>query len=136
MKKYIFSTLFMIVSVTLCQAQVSIVANKSVPDNALTAVKVASIFSLEQVKWSSGDRIVVFDQNGEAKKEFYSAIGKDPLSMKKDWMKKQLTGEAKAPETVPSDADVINKVSSTPGAVGYVNSASVTGQVKVLLELK
>ncbi len=136
MNKYVFKILFLLISVTICQAQVSVVANKSVPDNALTAVKVASIFSLEQVKWSSGDRVVVFDQNGEAKKSFYAAIGKDPLSMKKDWMKKQLTGEAKAPETVSSDGDVISKVSSTPGAIGYVNSASVTGQVKVLLELK
>ncbi|HAP37103.1 MAG TPA: hypothetical protein DCQ28_14680 [Bacteroidetes bacterium] len=136
MNKYIFITVLLFLSVGISSAQVSIVANKSVQDNGLTTLKVASIFSLEQVKWSSGDRIVVFDQNGDAKKDFYAGIGKDPLSMKKDWMKKQLTGEAKAPETLSSDADVIAKVSSTPGSIGYVNSSNVSSAVKVLLEIK
>jgi ABC-type phosphate transport system substrate-binding protein len=136
MNKYIFISALLLLSAGISSAQVSVVANKSVPDNALTSSKVSSIFSLEQVKWSSGDRVVVFDQNGDAKSKFYSAIGKDQLSMKKDWMKKQLTGEAKAPETLGSDADVIAKVSSTPGSIGYVNAANVTGGVKVLLELK
>jgi len=51
-------------------------------------------------------------------------------------MKKQLTGEAKAPETIGSDEDVIKKVASTPGSIGYVKASSVTGEVKVLLEIK
>ena len=78
----------------------------------------------------------MFDNSTDAKAAFYSGITKDQLSLKKIWMKKQLTGEAKAPETVGSDEDVVKKVSSTPGAIGYVKSSAVTGDVKVLLELK
>jgi len=132
--KYMFALVIMVAA--CAAAQVSIVVNKSVSESSVNTAKVASIFSLVETKWSDGSKIVVFDQKGDAKENFYAAIGKDPLAMKKDWLKKQLTGEARAPETVGGDADVIAKVSSIPGAVGYVTSSSVTSGVKVLLEIK
>ena len=79
---------------------------------------------------------MVLDNSSDTKSGFYSGIGKDQLSLKKEWMKKQLTGEAKAPEAVGSDEDVIQKVASTKGAIGFVKSSKVTGDVKVLVELK
>jgi len=118
------------------QAQVKVIANKSVAESSLNGARVASIYSLEMTKWPDGTRIVVIDQSGDAKDDFYSAIGKDPLALRKSWLKKQLTGEAKAPETVGSDAEVVRKVAATPGAVGYVRATSVTSEVKVLCELK
>jgi ABC-type phosphate transport system substrate-binding protein len=136
MKKVILVTALILFIAANANAQVSIIANKSVSESALAANKVASIYSLETTKWSNGNKIVVFDNNSETKSGFYSGIGKDQLSLKKEWMKKQLTGEAKAPEAVGSDADVISKVASTPGAIGFVKSASVNGNVKVLCELK
>lgn len=136
MKKFFVSMLLVLIATVVSVAQVSVIANKSVSESSVSSVKVSSIFSLVETKWSDGSKIVVFDQNSDAKKDFYTGIGKDQLSMKKDWMKKQLTGEAKAPETVASDAEVLAKVSSTPGSIGYVNSSSVSGGVKVLLEIK
>lgn len=117
-------------------SQVSVIANKSVGESSLSASKVSAIFSLDQTKWGNGGKIVVIDNSSEAKSGFYSGIGKDALSMKKEWMKKQLTGEAKAPESHGSDAEIIAKVASTPGAVSFVKSSSVAASVKVLLELK
>lgn len=116
-------------------AQVSVVVNKSVTESA-NAQKVALIYSLDATKWSNGSKVVVFDNSSEASSSFYKGIGKDLLTLKKEWMKKQLTGEAKAPLVLGSDADVIAKVSSTPGAIGYVKSNSVNPSVNVLLELK
>ncbi len=136
MKNVLRSMLLVLIATVISVAQVSVVANKSVSETSVSTSKVSSIFSLVETKWSDGSKVVVFDQNGDAKKDFYTGIGKDPLSMKKDWMKKQLTGEAKAPETVASDAEVIAKVSATPGSIGYVNSSSVSSAVKVLLEIK
>jgi len=134
MKRIIVLLVFMAAANTF--AQVSVVANKSVSEGSITISKVASIYSLEQTKWADGSKIVVLDNSGDSKTKFYPGIGKDPLAIKKEWMKKQLTGEAKAPETLGSDSDIISKVGSTPGAVGYVKSSSVTGSVKVLAEIK
>jgi len=136
MKKYVISMLFCVLFSLTVNAQVSVIANKSVTESSLASNKVASIYSLETTKWSNGNKIVVFDNNGDSKPAFYSGIGKDQLAIKKEWMKKQLTGEAKAPEALGSDSDVIGKVSSTVGAIGFVKSSSVTSSVKVLLEIK
>ncbi|MCX6136395.1 MAG: hypothetical protein NTV54_02740 [Ignavibacteriales bacterium] len=118
------------------QAQVSIIGHKTISESPVTTAKVGAIYSLDQTKWSDGTKIVVFDNSTDTKADFYSGIGKDQLSLNKIWMKKQLTGEAKAPEKVGSDDDVVKKVATTPGAIGYVKSSAVRGDVKVLLEIK
>ena len=118
------------------QAQIAVIANKSVSESVNKGT-VAAIYSLTFTKWSSGSKVVVFD-NGDnsSKSKFYSFIGKDALSLKKEWLKKQLTGEGKAPETLSSDEDVIARVAATPGSIGYVKADNVTKNVKVLLEIK
>lgn len=136
MKKLIIVLVMMFFVGVRINAQVSVVANKSVVESSLATSKVAGIYSLEATKWSNGNKVIVFDNNSDVKSSFYAGIGKDQLSLKKEWMKKQLTGEAKAPEALGSDADVINKVSSTPGAIGFVKTTSVTGSVKVVCEIK
>ena len=134
MKKIVL-LLAIVFSAMNVQAQVSVIGNKSVGETVNTA-KVISIYSLTTTKWADGTKITVYDNGSDANTAFYSALGKDHLSFKKEWMKKQLTGEAKAPENLGGDADVVAKVASTPGAIGFVKTSSVTGGVKVIIELK
>ena len=119
-------------------AQVSVIVNKSVSESSVNSSKLSSIYSLSQTKWSDGSKIVVFDQSSDndQKASFYKFIAKEPQALKKEWLKKQFSGEAKAPESLSSDDDVLKKVASTPGAIGYVKSSSVNSNVKVLLEIK
>ncbi len=112
--------------------QVSVIANKSVSESTVSPAKLSSIYLLETTTWSNGKKIVVFDNSSDVKKLFYDMIGKDQMNIRKEWMKKQLTGEARAPETLSSDEEVLKKVAATPGAIGYVKSSSVTGDVKVV----
>ncbi len=51
-------------------------------------------------------------------------------------MKKQLSGDGKAPVALESEDEMITKVASTPQGVGYVTKQKVTDAVKVLFELK
>lgn len=55
--------------------------------------------------------------------------------MKKLWMKQQLTGEGIAPEALGSEDEVLNKVASTPGAIGFIDAKKVNDKVKVLLTI-
>ena len=135
MKRLLIIALFFTASYGI-NAQVSVIVNKSVGQSSISATLLTNIYSLTLTKWADGSKIVVLDNTSDAKTDFYSSLGKDQLSLKKEWLKKQLTGEAKAPETLGSDSDVVNKVASTPGAVGFVKSSSVTPNVKVLLEIK
>ena len=119
-------------------SQVSVVVNKSVSETSINSSKLANVYSLSQLKWSDGSKIVVFEQSGDndQKAKFYQYISKEPQSLKKEWLKKQFSGEAKAPESLSSDDEILKKVSSTPGAIGYIKSSSVNGTVKVLTEIK
>lgn len=61
------------------------------------------------------------------------AVGKSPSQMKSYWSKLLFTGKATPIKQVASDAEMISTVSSTPGAIGYVDAASVDDSVKVVL---
>ena len=43
-----------------------------------------------------------------------------------------LSGKGTAPKNIASDADILKAVADSKGAIGYVDSASVTGDVKAL----
>jgi ABC-type phosphate transport system substrate-binding protein len=127
---------FLLLGFLHAEAQIAVIVNKSVPEGSLSSGKVATIYALELTKWANGAKIVVVDQSGDAKDRFYAGIGNDPLALRKTWLKKQLTGEAKAPETLHSDSEVIARVAAVPGAIGYINASSVTPDVKVVCQLK
>ena len=135
MKRTLITLILAIAAFAQLNAQVAIVANKSVPSSSATLSLVVEIYTLNSKTWSDGSRIVVFDQKGNISSQFYAAIGKSGLELKKSWLRMQLTGEAKAPESVDNDDHVLQKVASTPGAIGYVAADKATRDVKVLLTL-
>jgi len=72
------------------------------------------------LKWSDGTNIIVLvHKDKSVQKKFFEFIDvTDVMNIKKQWMRFQLSGEGKAPETV-DDYEMLKKVASTPGAIGY-----------------
>jgi ABC-type phosphate transport system substrate-binding protein len=50
------------------------------------------------------------------------------------WTVRRYIGKGVSPRELPSSADVINYVKSTPGAIGYVDEADVQPGMNVLLK--
>lgn len=137
MKKLILIITLIVFGAAVSNAQVSVVVNKNVSETTINSASLANIYMLTTTKWNSGAKVVLFDTAvDDVKNTVCSFISKDALTLKKEWLKKQLTGKAKAPESLSSDSEIISKVTSTPGAIGFVKSSSVNGDVKVLLEIK
>ena len=136
--KCLFIIAVMILSGTALNAQVAVIVNKSVNASSISKSNLLDIYSLTTKNWDNGNKIIVFDQksDNEVKEKFYSFIGKSNSDLKKVWMRAQLTGEGFAPEALNSDQEVLNKVASTPNAIGYINKNSVSSSVKVLIEIK
>ena len=44
-----------------------------------------------------------------------------------------LSGEGDPPEALESESQIVEKVASTPGTLGFVSKAAATEQVKTLL---
>jgi len=134
MKRLLFFTALLFLGVVgTTHAQVAVIANKDVPVDQVNAETLESIYLLEQSKWDDGTRIVRFDldTDGGPRSAFYKYFGQEASDVKKVWLRKKLSGEAQPPETV-SAGQVVDKVSSTSGAIGYVSENAVTDDVKVI----
>lgn len=134
MKKTIVTILGSFLWIGFASGQVAVIANKSVPVEAVTSQQLLDFYTGDVKLWENKDPVIVTDlkPEGEVKALFYEFLGKSPSRMKSIWLKKMLSGEGDPPEALKSENEVLQKVSSTPGAIGFVSEASVTEDVKVL----
>lgn len=119
-------------------AQVAVIVNKTVPVQTLEIDKILDVFTLNTQNWSNGLRITVIDFKGihTIKNKFYTLVSTSPQEIQKIWLKKQFSGKAMPPLTLPTEQDILEKVSATPGAIGYISADKVTKEVKVIALLK
>jgi len=104
-------------------AQVAVVANPSVPVESIDGPTLLDVYTGDIKLWSSGQRIIPVDlkAKGTVKDAFYQFLGMSASRLKSIWMKNMLAGEGDPPEAIESEDEVLRKVASTPGAIGYVS---------------
>ncbi len=116
-------------------AEVAVVANKGISVDSVT-VKEAKKIWLGKTKSLGGTSVKLADlPKGNASRDhFYtSVVKKSEKKLKAYWAKIIFAGKGSPPKTFGSDAEVISWVASTPGAVGYIESAANNDSVKVLM---
>ena len=82
------------------------------------------LFSGTTEYWPDGVPVMIVDlaARGRVREAFYAYLGKTSSRMRSIWLKRKLTGEGELPESVESEEELIEKVASTPGAIGFVSS--------------
>lgn len=112
-------------------AQVSAVA---APGKTMTAAQVAEVFSGVVTTWPDGTKIQIIENADAAvAREFYQKVVKKPQPIAKAQLTKlALSGQGLAPKRAANDAEVLDLVKKTPGAIGFVASASVDASVAEL----
>ena len=120
------------------QAQVAIIAHKSVSSPAQEISALADIFTLNTKNWSDGTKITVVDYKNDtpSRTKFYAALGMSAGEMQKVWLRKQFSGKATPPILLSSEDDVLVRVAATPGAIAYISADKVNSTVKVLVTIK
>ncbi|MBN1397368.1 MAG: substrate-binding domain-containing protein [Bacteroidetes bacterium] len=128
--KYLFYVfILVIISVSVSYSQVAVIANKSVPVSKISSGALLQIYLMKNTKWSDGTKIVVYyNKEQSICDKVCEYIGMDIINLRKRWMQMQLSGEGKAPVAIDGDNEMIKKVKSTEGAIGYVNISSVKGK--------
>ncbi|MEM1095643.1 MAG: hypothetical protein AAGJ10_13670 [Bacteroidota bacterium] len=92
-------------------------------------------FTRDRLYWKDGQAATIFDmrERNPVKEAFYKHfLGKSPSRVKSAWLKKKLMGEGDPPEALDSAQEVIERVTHTVGAIGYVARDQVVPGVKVL----
>lgn len=123
----------------LCaQSQIAIIANKSVKEGSISKSTLIDIFTLNKSFWSNGSKITVVDLRGESsmKERFYDFLGFSYSEIQKLWLKRQFSGKSMPPIACRTEKEIVEKVASTPGAIGYVSLKNATKEVTILAKIQ
>ena len=129
--KKLLSALALLSCATLAQAEVAVIVNAGA-SAAPSQADVANIFlgkdkslkGVDQAAWNP------------TKEKFYAAVtSKNEAQLKSYWSGLVFTGKGQPLPSVAGDAEVVAKVAAEADAIGYVDKAAVTDQVKVLFTL-
>ena len=119
---------------TALSAEVAVIAHPSVPAQDISRAQLLDLYMGDVKEWDNGEPIILIDlkPRTDIKQTFYDFLGKSASRMKSVWMKQMLTGEGRPPEAMSTQEDLLEKVASTPGAIGYIDKTLVTGDVITL----
>ncbi len=131
-KVVLLTSLFSLPSLAL--ADVSVIVNAA---NGATINEgdLPRIFLGKVKQFSSGDKITIINLKFKqaTRNEFEKKVlNKSASQVKAYWSKLMFSGKGKPPKELASDKDILAFVAANPGAIGYVDEASVDGSVKVV----
>lgn len=129
-------------ALALISAQVfagtAVIVSAGSPVKALTKDQAAALYLGKTTAFPGGGTAKLFDlaESNPLREKFYqSATGKSASQVKSVWSRLVFSGRATPPKELANDAAVVKAVAADPAAVGYVDSGTVTGAVKTVLQL-
>ncbi len=116
------------------RAQVSIIVNHDVAENSISSSDIKSIFTNKLPKWDDGKKInIIILEDKEPTEHFLKQyIHKSHSQFRTYWLKQVFTGKAIMFKSVSTHDELLEKVSTTPGAIGFIDSAKIDDRVKVV----
>jgi hypothetical protein len=121
-------------SVAARAADVKIIANASVKAAAVSAEEIRGVFLVTKTSLSDGSHVEpVLLKGGAAHEAFVKQyLGKTDAGLENYYRSLVFTGRGLMPTTLASDQVVIEYVTKTKGAVGYVSGVMNTPGVRTL----
>ncbi|GAB4255752.1 MAG: hypothetical protein Kow0065_04000 [Methylomicrobium sp.] len=111
------------------------VVNKKSTQTVISRNGLSAIFKMRLRQWNDGSPISVFvmkDNDSIHKLFCKQVLNVFPHQMRRSWNKLVFSGTGQAPITVNSQEEMIQKLESTPGAIGYLSSDAITENIRVL----
>ncbi len=112
-----------------------IVINPSISEKTLSRSSLRAIFGMRLHTWLDGTavRVFVMPDNAPAHVAFSKEkLNVFPYQLRSAWDRLVFSGTGQAPDTVTSPEEMLAKVTSTPGAIGYLSKSMLDGRVNVL----
>jgi ABC-type phosphate transport system substrate-binding protein len=136
-KKYIFVICLLLLAGSgyAQQGTIRIIANDNVDIASVNKDQLSRLFLKKTTKWDNGVKVTPVDlaADSDVRQNFTQNIHKKSISaINAYWQKKIFTGKGVPPVELQSDKEVIEFVSSTPGAIGYVSASASLQGVKTI----
>lgn len=112
-----------------------VVAHPAVPSIALSVTAARLYVTRKVTTWPDSTPVVVFVMPDDAPTHdaFSRAVlGLFPYQLRKAWDRQIYSGTGQGPEVVATEREMLQRVSTTPGALGYVHEVPEGAAVKIL----
>lgn len=116
-------------------ADVMVVANGKVADSSLTGDQIKAIFLGQTTSWPSGAKVefVTLKESSDVHEDFLKKyVGRSSAQFSNYWKQQVFTGKGRMPKHFDSESKLIEYVSATEGAVGYVSAGAAKGSAKAI----
>jgi hypothetical protein len=118
----LLSSLVVVSSVASAQ-DVTLVANESVNIPRISSANVRAIFLGAKTRFSDGSHAVPVTLKGGAVHEVFlrNLVGESAGEFRAQWRRAVFTGQGAMPRAFDSESALLDYVTATPGALGYVS---------------
>ncbi len=115
-------------------ADFKVIANPGIKVSEISANDLKDIFLATKSSLKDGTHVEpVWQKSGATHEAFLKDyVGKTDAAVGTYFRSLVFTGKASMPKSVATDADVVEYVEKTKGAIGYVAAATSPGEAKVL----
>jgi len=136
MKRFLLLAAIMLGFALAARAQEAVfITNTASAETSVSADDIKAILLGNKTKWTGGGviKLIVLTEGPVNDKVIRDHTQRSADQFDKYWKKLVFTGKGMPPATAKTDADVIDYVSKTPGAFGYIAKESATDKVKILV---
>jgi ABC-type phosphate transport system substrate-binding protein len=121
--------------ITWASEPYEVITNPSVKEKTLSKSSLRAIFGMRLHTWPDGTAVRVFVMPDDT--PLHGAFSKEklntfPYQLRSAWDRLVFSGTGQAPDTVSSSEEMLARVASTPGAIGYLPKSKIDGRVNVL----
>lgn len=104
-------------------------------ENVISRSTLRAVFGMRLNKWPANTPIKVFVMKDDAPE--HGAFSKNilqvfPHQLRLAWDRQVFSGQGQYPEQVTSTQEMLSRIASTPGAIGYIKINEVTNNVRTL----
>ena len=112
----------------------ALIGNKNVAGEKLDAATVKAVFLGKKVAWDGAGRVTLAVlKGGPVADEFLKgAVDMTASAFNNHWRRLAMTGGGTAPKFFEKEEDLRKFVAETPGAIGFVDTASANDSVATL----
>ncbi|RFC33444.1 MAG: PBP superfamily domain-containing protein [Candidatus Nitrotoga sp. SPKER] len=112
-----------------------VIAFPSTSENTISRSSLRAIFGMRLNKWPADTPVKVFVMKDDTPE--HGAFSKNilqvfPHQLRLAWDRQVFSGQGQYPEQVVSLQEMLSKIASTPGAIGYIKTSEVTNNVRTL----
>lgn len=124
-----------LVSLVPCSGAVELIAHPNIEQAGLSRSTVRSIFTMRMTSWPNGQpvRVFVLGDKDDLHATFSKRIlGVFPHQLRRAWNRQIFSGTGQAPEKVADEKEMLDRVTQTPGAIGYISEEMINEQIRTI----